>query len=135
MRDDRSHDGFMGTALAAVVGFTAGLLAGLVVGEWLGDVNRERLRSAVRRLGGEMPPVDPAALERLVLRALRGDPRTRHLPIQVRVVDAGLVELTGRVPTEEARERAGEAARAVAGADAVVNRLLVEGTDVPREAQ
>lgn len=135
MRDDRSHDGFMGTALAAAVGLTAGLLAGLVVGEWLGDVTRERLRSAVRGLGGETPPVDPAALERLVLRALRGDPRTRHLPIQVRVVDAGLVELTGRVPTEEARERAGEAARAVAGADAVVNRLLVEGTDVPREAQ
>lgn len=136
MRDDRSHDGFMGTALAAAVGFTTGLLAGLVVGEWLGDVSAERLRDAARRLGaGERPPVDPTALERVVLRALRGDPGTRNLPIQVRVVDAGLVELTGRVPTEEARELAGEAARAAAGADVVVNRLLVEGTDVPGEAK
>lgn len=136
MRDARWDDGFMGTTLAAAVGFTAGLIAGVVVGEWLGDVNAKRLRTAVRRLGaGETPPTDPVMLERVVLRALRDDPHTRHLPIQVRVVDSGLVELTGRVPSEDLRERAGEAARTVAGDEAVVNRLLVEGSDVPREAQ
>ena len=136
MRDARSDHGFMGTTLAAAVGFTAGLMAGVVVGEWLGDVNAKRLRTAVQRLGaGGPPPTDPVMLERLVLRGLRDDPHTRHLPIQVRVVDSGLVELTGRVPTEDLRERAGEAARTAAGDDAVINRLLVEGSDVPREAQ
>jgi osmotically-inducible protein OsmY len=124
-------NGIAGIAFAAAAGFGIGLVAGLVAGEWLGGVHPERVRQAVRRLGPRVTGVrDPHAVERAVLRALKSDPRTRNLPIGVRWISNGLVELTGTVPAAELRRHAAEIAQAAAGEDVVVNRLLVEGEDV-----
>lgn len=108
----------------------AGLLAGVVLGEWLGDVHPERLRRLFRgRPAAE--PMDPDHVERAVLRALRNTAATRRLTVSARVLEGGVVELWGTAPDERTRQAAGEAAAAVAGADVVVNRILVEGRDLP----
>jgi osmotically-inducible protein OsmY len=126
VRELRRDTGSLGIAVAAAVGFGAGLLAGMVAGELLGDVNADRMRHMVRRFGTEpAEPRTPAEIERAVTEALAGAPETRGLPIRVRAIDDGLVELTGRAPTEEARIRAGEIARHATGGDVVVNRILV----------
>ncbi len=117
-------------ALAAAAGFGAGLFAGIVLGEWLGAVHPDRVRRLFRgRVAPE--PSDPSQVERAVLRALRGASATRRLNLGARVLDGGVVEITGVAPDERTRHMAGEAAAAVAGADVVVNRILVEGRDVP----
>src|SRR3970282_984370 len=98
-------------------------------GEWAGKAPAARLTRLVRRLSGRTttparPPADLGAADR---EALRGDPVSRQLPVTVRAPGTGLVELTGRVPTAVARRAAADIARGVPGAEAVVNRLLVEG--------
>ena len=120
----------MSVALGTALGLGAGLLAGVVLGEWLGDVNPERLRRLFR--GRPAPePLDPEQVERAVVRALRNASATRRLAVSARVLEGGVVELTGTAPDERTRQAAGEAAAAVAGADVVVNRILVEGRDLP----
>ena len=117
-------------ALGTALGVGAGLLAGIVLGEWLGDVNPERVRRLFR--GRPTPePMDPDHVERAVIRALRNTSSTRRLAVSARVLEGGVVELMGVAPDERTRQAAGEAASAVAGADVVVNRILVEGRDVP----
>ncbi len=128
--DDRRR--VAGIALAAAFGFGLGLLAGLVAGEWLGGVDAGRVRRTVGRLRGEPPePADPTAVRRAIQDALRADPATGSLKVRVRVLEQGLLELIGRAPSAEARERAGARAQAVAPGWSVVNRLLVEGEDLP----
>jgi hypothetical protein len=124
-----------GIALAAASGFALGLLAGLLAGEWLGGVDAGRVRRTVHRLRGEAPePGDPTAVRRAVQDALRADPATGSLEVRVRVLDQGLLELIGRAPSAEARERAAVRAQAAAPGWSVVNRLLVEGDDLPHGA-
>jgi len=120
----------LGIALAMAAGFGAGLLGGIVLGEWLGAVHPERVR---RILKGRATPeaVDPSQVEREILRALKNTSATRRLTLSARALDGGVVELTGTAPDERTRRVAGEAAAAVAGADVVVNRILVEGRDIP----
>lgn len=131
-RDDRDN-GVVGIALIAAAGFGIGLVAGAVVGEMLGDMRGDRLRGIVSRLGRRpaAPPPDPATIQRAVRAALRGHPRTRGLDLRVHSVGAGLVELSGNAPDAVARRVAGELARAVPGAEVVVNRILVDGSDLP----
>jgi len=120
----------MSVAMGTTLGLGAGLLAGAILGEWLGEVNPERLRRLFR--GRPAPePIDPALIERGVIRALRNTSATRRLTVSARVLDGGVVELTGTAPDERTRQAAGQAAAAVAGADVVVNRILVEGRDLP----
>jgi osmotically-inducible protein OsmY len=64
-----------------------------------------------------------------LLDALKNNPVTRQLDLSVSALGGGLVELTGTVPDETTRELAADVARGVLGADVVVNRILVEGTD------
>ena len=106
------------------------MLAGLIAGEWLGDVHPERVR---RILGGKTEPraSDPAPLEREVLRVFKNTSATRRLNLSARALDGGLVELTGVAPDERTRQVAGEAAASVAGPDLVLNRILVQGRDIP----
>lgn len=127
---NRNPDGLLSVALGTALGVGAGLLAGLVLGEWLGDVHPERLW----RLFGGRPapePMDPEQVERAVLLALRNTSATRRLAVSVRVLEGGVVELWGTAPDERTRQAAGEAAAAVAGADVVVNRILVEDRALP----
>ncbi len=121
-----------GVALAAAAGFGVGLLAGLVAGEWLGDVDADRVRRAVNHLRPDAAPADVSALERAVRNALQAEAGTRYLKVRPRVLSGNLLELIGRVPTPGARERAGAVAQAAAPECTVINRLLVEGQDVPR---
>lgn len=122
-----------GIALSAALGFGVGLFAGLVAGEWLGDVDAERVRRVVGRLRTDpQASADAAAVERAVRNALQSQARTRYLKVRARVLGERLLELVGRVPSQEARERAGAAAQASAPGFTVINRLLVEGEDVPR---
>ena len=124
------RSGVLGVALFTAVGFGTGLLAGLVLGEYLGDVHPERVRQLFRRKV-KAGPVDPEQVERDVLRVLKTTPATRRLDLSARALDGGLIELTGVAPDERTRQVAGDAAAGVAGADIILNRILVQGRDVP----
>lgn len=130
----RERDSWAGVALSAAAGLGAGLLAGLLVSEVFGNVDSERLRRAVARLRARpaADADDPAAVEAAVQEALRANPSTRRLSVAARALGDGIVELTGAAPDATARRLAGDVARGVAGADIVVNRILVEGSDIPR---
>jgi len=135
-RQDREND-WLGIALATAAGLGAGVLAGIVAGEFLGDLGTERVRGAVGRLrrpAAPETPLDPAQLETAVVDALSGHPKTEQLTVGVRALGDGVVELSGTAPTAAARQAAGKVARTVRGAGVVVNRILVEGDDVPRRS-
>jgi hypothetical protein len=131
VRDDAESHDRMGTTLFAALGLGLGLVCGMVLSEMLGNVHPERVRSAVRRMreGGDSEVLDPEQVERNLLSALRGNPTTRGSDINVKALGDGLVELTGTVPDERTRTIARDLAVAAAGAEVVVNRLLVEGVD------
>jgi osmotically-inducible protein OsmY len=101
------------------LGIGSGLLAAIVLSEWVGEVNPARVRRAADRLR-ESGPVDVA---------LRAEPRLAGLTIEARVVSRGAVELRGWVPTRSIRTAAGRTALAVPGIDSVINSLLVRGED------
>jgi len=119
-------------ALAAAAGFGLGLVAGLVAGEWLGDVDADRVRRAVRGTRPPSEPPDASGLERTVRNALAAEAGTRYLKVRPRLLGEKLLELVGRVPSPAARERAGSVAQAAVPDFTVINRLLVEGQDLPR---
>lgn len=127
---DRSES-VAGIALAAAAGFGMGLLAGLVAGEWLGDVDANRVRRAVDRLRPGAAPPDAVGIERAVRNALQAEAGTRYLKARPRVLGEKLLELVGRVPNPAARERAAAVAQGAAPGFTVINRLLVEGQDIP----
>ncbi|OGU28391.1 MAG: hypothetical protein A3K13_10240 [Gemmatimonadetes bacterium RIFCSPLOWO2_12_FULL_68_9] len=126
------NESVVGIALAAAAGFGVGLLAGLATGEWLGDVDTARVRRAVDRLRPGAAPPDAAGIERTVRNALEAEAGTRYLKARPRVLGEKLLELVGRVPSPAARERAAAVAQRAAPGFTVINRLLVEGQDVPR---
>ncbi len=128
----RERDDRLGLAIAATIGLGAGVFAGMVLGEMLGKVNSERVLGAVGKLRPRSRrSVDPHVLERTVLDALRATAATRDLELKVHALGDGLVEITGTAPDAAARTAAGVTARTVPGADVVVNRILVEGNDIP----
>ena len=119
-------------ALLSVLGFCAGLVFGMVAGSSMGNVDSDRVKRAVRRLRpGDEPDEDAVQIEHELIEALRTNPTTRDFNLGVRALGGGLVELTGIVPDEATRDLAGSLARNVLGADIVVNRVLVEGMDIP----
>jgi len=132
IRTRNREDGVIGIALSAALGFASGLVVGMFVGEAAGDVNSERVRGAVRRLrGGRTPPAEPSIIAQAVRHALRDHHATSHLAITVHAPGPGLIELSGLVSDAIARREAGDVARGVPGADVVVNRILVNGSDLP----
>ncbi len=132
-RSDHESGGALGLALTGAFGFGAGLLFGLVAGALLGDVDQDRVKRAVRRFrSGDYEAPEDEEVDRIehdLLDALRNNPATRRLNLNVSALGGGLVELTGIAPDETTRERAADLARGVLGADVIVNRILVEGTD------
>lgn len=131
-RIKRERDDWLGVAFSATLGLGAGLLAGMVVGELFGNVSPERFKRAVGRLrSGDAADLDPHTIERAVQEALRGSSTTRELAIRVHALGQGLVELTGTAPDAAARRSAGDTARTIPGAEVVVNRILVEGDEIP----
>lgn len=135
IRVKHEESDWLGVALATAAGLGIGLLAGLVAGELLGEVNPARVRRVVgrlRRSEADDVPEDPRLLERAVVAALGENPQTRNLTITARALGDGVVELTGTAPDSEARRLAGKVSRGAPGADVIVNRILVEGDDIPR---
>ena len=132
-QSDHESGSALGLAFTGAFGFGAGLLFGLVFGGLLGDVDQDRVKRAVRRFrpGDDRLPDDEEEdrVEHDLLDALKNNPATRQLDLSVSALGGGLVELTGTAPDETTRELAADLARGVLGADVVVNRILVEGTD------
>jgi len=118
--------------LVGLAGLGVGAIGGLLAGELMGGVSRERVGRGLRRLRRRRPapePADARTFERMVLHHLRADPATRRARVRVRALGGGAVELIGWVPTEQIRVRAERIARRAPGVRAVVNRALVHGVD------
>jgi hypothetical protein len=116
----------------AGVGF--GLLSGFALGQWLGGVNRARLRQVYHQWHGSDAPaglLKPAGAARAVLAALGSDEALANLSLDAIGVGAGVVELHGWVPTRGLRARASRVAAAVPGIESLVNSILVRGEDEP----
>jgi hypothetical protein len=117
----------------SAAGLVTGLVAGLALSEWVGGVNRPRLRRVATRMRDREPPPRPtlsaAAGARAAVAALRADARLCELPLDATAVGPGAIELHGWVPSRAARAHAERVARTVPGIDSVINRLLVRGED------
>ena len=116
--------------LWTALGAGAGLVAAIALSEWVGDVNRGRVRRIAERLREHEPTrLTAAAAVRAVQVALAAEPRLAGLSIEARAVSRGAVELRGWVPTRSIRTVAGRTALAVPGIESVINSLLVRGED------
>ncbi len=112
------------------LGLGAGLAVGFTLSEWIGDVNRVRVRGVARRLReGPRARLTSSATGRAVEAALQAEARLADIPIEVMAVSRGVVELRGWVPTRAARAIAGRTALAAPGIESVINSLLVRGED------
>jgi len=112
------------------LGLGAGLVAGFVLGEWVGGVSRLRVTGAARRLREPAPTrLTTSASARAVLAALQAEPRLAGIPVDALPVARGVVELRGWVPSRAARTLAGRTALATPGIESVINSLLVRGED------
>jgi hypothetical protein len=111
-------------------GVGTGLLAGFALSEWLGGVNRPRMRRAAERLSqGVRSRLTPAASARAVDAALHAEPRLAGFTLEVMAVNRGTVELRGWVADRPARTLAARVACAVPGVETVINSILVRGED------
>jgi hypothetical protein len=131
MPRQESDDGALGIALTAVAGFALGFLGGAVLGGSVGNVHAGRVKGALGRLRRGSKAIPPDEMVHAVREALHGDEATRDLDLEVLAAGEGLVELTGVVADAMARRAAGDIARAVPGVDVVVNRILLQGGDLP----
>jgi hypothetical protein len=114
----------------AALGLGSGLLAAIVLSEWVGEVNRGRVRRAAERFRESGPTrLTASASARAVEVALQADPRFAGLSIEARAVSRGAVELRGWVPSRSLRTAAGRTALAVPGIESVINSVLVRGED------
>jgi hypothetical protein len=128
--DDRP--GVLGLVLTGAAGFVVGVLGGMLLSGSVGAVHPARVRGALHRLRRERPGA-PDELEDAVREALRADEATRDLDLEVHAVRPGLIELTGVASDALVRRAAADIARAVPGVEVVVNRILLRGTDFPRQ--
>jgi len=127
--DGKDRD-ITGVALSAALGFGLGVVGGLLLREFVGGVNTEPMKKAVRRLNdppGE-PKQDLRAIEDAVIQAWEDDPDVRSLPLAVEALGDGIIEITGTAANPMTRQLAGDVARRVQGADVVLNRIHIEET-------
>lgn len=113
------------------LGLVTGLVLGVALSAWAGDVNRERIGRATERLrsSGPVRRISPGATARDARGALSATPALRGLPIEVRVVAPGVVELRGWVTSRLQRTLAARTVRGTGGVDRVINSILVRGED------
>ena len=115
------------TALGAVTG----LVAGLFLAEWVGDVTIPRVKRTLARVAapGRTALLGTSAAERAAERGLRsviGIDASQLMAVGVR---RGVVELHGWVDDRAGRRRAVAAVRDIDGIEAVRDRILVRGED------
>jgi len=127
---DRDRLGGMQVILWTGLGLGAGVVAGFVLGEWVGGVSRGRVTGAARRLREPAPTrLTTSASARAVLAALQAEPRLAGVAVDALPVARGVVELRGWVPSRATRTLAGRTALATPGIESVINSLLVRGED------
>jgi hypothetical protein len=103
-------------------------VAGLVLGERYH--HREMARASVRSLTGARPVrLSATATARAAANLLAADADLSAAGIRALGLSAGMVELSGWVPSRTARARAARLVAGIPGVDAVVNHLLVRGED------
>jgi hypothetical protein len=125
-RTERQHDLVWGA-----MGLGMGLLAGFVLAEAVGAVDRARVSRAVRRLGADpaLAPLPSAQVARAASMALAGELGLADLTLETRALGAGRVELLGWVPDRRRRALAERTVASLSGITGVVNRILVEQED------
>lgn len=113
------------------LGVFTGLVAGIVLSEWLGDVNRPRIRRVASRLQQPTPvtSLTSAARARSAATALQAHPALRDLGLEAAAVSRNTVELRGWVASRATRALAARVARSVPGVESVINNILVRGED------
>jgi BON domain-containing protein len=116
--------------LWSTFGVGTGLLAGLALGEWVGGVNRTRVRRVTQRLGSSVGlHHTSAASARAVETALGSEKRLAGCTLEVVPISRNSVELRGWVGDRAARTVAARVACAVPGVETVINSILVRGED------
>jgi hypothetical protein len=128
----RSNKGLSSTQILlwSTFGVGTGLLAGFVLGEWVGGVNQTRVRRVAKRLGYSVGRHHTsAASARAVETALGAEPRLAGCALEVVPISRSSVELRGWVGDRPARTLAARVAAAVAGVETVINSILVRGED------
>ena len=116
--------------LWVTLGLGTGLIAGLVLSEWAGGVDRGRVGRIARRLRNDpLPHLNASASVRAVQAALQAEPRLEGVGVETIAVGRGVVELRGWVPSRAARALAGRTALAVSGIASVINSVQVHGED------
>ena len=112
----------------ALAGLGLGFVAGLVLGERYH--HREVARASVRTLTGARPVrLSATATARAAANLLATDADLSTAGIRALGLSAGMVELSGWVPSRTARARAARLVAGIPGVDAVINHLLVRGED------
>lgn len=113
------------------LGLLTGLVLGIALSAWAGDVNRARIGRATKRLrtSGPTRRVSTGAAARDARSTLAATPALRGLPIEVRAVAPGVVELRGWVASRTQRALAARTVRGAGGVDRVINSILVRGED------
>jgi hypothetical protein len=132
---DREDHDVLGVVVSAVAGVALGLLAGLATSQFFSEVSPRHVSGAVKRIGRRSSSRDAKpsdTLERAVNGALDENPKTRQLNVRAHALSDGIVELVGTAPDRDARAVAGIVARGALDDAVIVNRILVEGEDVPR---
>lgn len=111
-----------------------GVVAGFLASEFLGRVDRRRMGRAVGRItSGQRSGAAPEELELEAMEAFRRNHAMRGARVRATAIGDGVIELTGVVPSEKLRDMAGDLARNRTRASVVINRILVQGLDIPAE--
>jgi osmotically-inducible protein OsmY len=127
-RDKRLSGGEV--LLWTTIGLSTGLVAGFALSQWVGGVDRLRVRRVMGRLREAAPTrLTTSASVRAVEAALQAESRLADLGIQAIPISRGVVELRGWVPARPARTLAGRVALATPGIESVINSILVRGED------
>ena len=112
------------------LGIGAGLVAGFILSEWVGDVNRGRVSGRPAGSAKAAPArLTTSATARSVGRRSRRSHASPAWRSRSLAMARGVVELRGWVPTRAARAIAGRTALAAPGIESVINSLLVRGED------
>jgi hypothetical protein len=112
-----------------VVGFSAGVAAGFLLGEMVGTSGGRRVFRLIRALRGSGTPAERrSALLGKVREALRADLSLAGLTLDVGFGSRGRIELQGWVVSRRQRSHAYRLALETAGVP-VLNRILVRGED------
>ena len=115
-----------------LAGLGVGLVAGLVLSEWLGEVNQGRLARTLDRWQDPSEPVSPLSpttATRAALAVIHRDEALRVCDLEPIGVRAGVIELHGWVSSRSLRARAARLVAAVPGIESLINCILVHGED------